>query len=121
VGLSTATTTATTTTNSSSSSSSTNPAAEAAAADAAGDASFSAESILGAIAQAVPGAEKRERVVQAAHEVARAAGGELHNVAALTGGMVAQETIKIVTKQYIPADNTCVYDGVGGRVQVLRL
>ncbi|KAK3294730.1 uncharacterized protein B0H64DRAFT_193873 [Chaetomium fimeti] len=82
---------------------------------------FTAESILAAVAQAVPGVEKRERVVQAAREVARAAGGELHNVAALTGGMVAQETIKIVTKQYIPADNTCVYDGVGGRVQVLRL
>ncbi|EAQ87977.1 hypothetical protein CHGG_04596 [Chaetomium globosum CBS 148.51] len=82
---------------------------------------FSADAILAAVAQAVPGAEKREGVVQAAHEVARAAGGELHNVAALTGGMVAQETIKIVTKQYIPADNTCVYDGIGGRVQVLRL
>ena len=89
--------------------------------DAAAAGSFSAETILDAIAQAVPGAEKRERVVQAAHEVARAQGGELHNVAALTGGMVAQETIKIVTKQYVPADNTCVYDGVGGRVQVLRL
>jgi amyloid beta precursor protein binding protein 1 len=120
VGLSTtATTTATTTT---SSSSSTNPAAAAAEAEAEkGVDGFSSDAILGAIAQAVPGAEKRERVVQAAHEVARAAGGELHNVAALTGGMVAQETIKIVTKQYIPADNTCVYDGVGGRVQVLRL
>jgi amyloid beta precursor protein binding protein 1 len=82
---------------------------------------FDADSILAAVAQQVPGAEKHERVVQAAREVARAAGGELHNVAALTGGMVAQETIKIVTKQYIPVDNTCVYDGIGGRCQVLRL
>ncbi|KAK4245472.1 hypothetical protein C7999DRAFT_43002 [Corynascus novoguineensis] len=82
---------------------------------------FTAEAILAAVAKRVPGAEKRERVVQAANEVARAAGGELHNVAALTGGMVAQEIIKIVTKQYIPADNTVVYDGIGGRVQVLRL
>lgn len=117
MGLSTATTTT-----------STNPAAAAeaeaeakTATEQAAAPSFSAASILSAIAQAVPGAETRERVVQAAHEVARAAGGELHNVAALTGGMVAQETIKIVTKQYVPADNTCVYDGVGGRVQVLRL
>ncbi|KAK4146719.1 uncharacterized protein C8A04DRAFT_9490 [Dichotomopilus funicola] len=83
--------------------------------------SFDADSILASIAAQVPGAEKQERVIQAAQEVARAQGGELHNVAALMGGIVAQETIKIVTKQYIPADNTCVYDGIGGRVQVLRL
>ncbi|KAH6856500.1 hypothetical protein B0I37DRAFT_77189 [Chaetomium sp. MPI-CAGE-AT-0009] len=116
VGLSTATDTTTTTTTT------TTTATETATATAAaGGHGFSADAILAAVARAVPGAEKRERVVQAAREVARAAGGELHNVAALTGGMVAQETIKIVTKQYIPADNTCVYDGIGGRVQVLRL
>ncbi|KAL1837639.1 hypothetical protein VTJ49DRAFT_3559 [Mycothermus thermophilus] len=80
-----------------------------------------ADDILTAIAERVPSAEKNERVIQAAQEVARAAGGELHNVAALTGGLVAQETIKIVTKQYIPIDNTCVYDGIAGRCQVLRL
>jgi amyloid beta precursor protein binding protein 1 len=82
---------------------------------------LSADAILAAVAQQVPGAEANERVVQAAREVARAGGGELHNVAALTGGMVAQELIKIVTKQYIPIDNTCVYDGIAGRCQVLRL
>lgn len=83
---------------------------------------ITADAILATIAEhLVPGAEQNERVVQAAQEVARAAGGELHNVAALTGGMVAQELIKIVTKQYIPVDNTCVYDGIEGRCQVLRL
>jgi amyloid beta precursor protein binding protein 1 len=85
------------------------------------DSSLTAEVILSTIATQVPGAEEKERVVQAAGEVARAAGGELHNVSALTGGMVAQEMIKIVTKQYIPVDNTCVYDGIGSRCQVLRL
>jgi amyloid beta precursor protein binding protein 1 len=83
--------------------------------------SAAADAILATVAEQVPGARDNERVVQAAREVARAAGGELHNVAALTGGMVAQEVIKVVTKQYIPVDNTCVYDGIGGRVQVLRL
>ena len=81
----------------------------------------SADEILAAVAELVPGAEKKERVVQAAREVARAAGGELHNIAALTGGMVAQEIIKIVTRQYIPIDNTCVFDGIASRCQVLRL
>ncbi|KAL2127679.1 hypothetical protein VTI74DRAFT_10317 [Chaetomium olivicolor] len=82
---------------------------------------ITAESILATVATQVPGAEQNERVVQAAEEVARAEGGELHNVAALTGGMVAQEMIKIITKQYIPIDNTCVWDGIGSRCQVLRL
>lgn len=82
---------------------------------------ISVDEILEGVAKLVPGAEENERVVQAAHEVARAEGGELHNVAALVGGMVAQELIKIVTKQYIPIDNTCVFDGINSRTQVLRL
>lgn len=82
---------------------------------------MSSEQILARVGGLVPGAEANERVVQAAQEVVRAGGGELHNVSALTGGMVAQEVIKIITKQYIPVDNTCVFDGIGSRCQVLRL
>jgi amyloid beta precursor protein binding protein 1 len=82
---------------------------------------ISADEILRGVAELVPGAEQNERVIQAAREVARAGGGELHNIAALTGGMVAQEMIKIITKQYVPIDNTCVFDGVASRCQVLRL
>ncbi|KAL2016155.1 hypothetical protein VTK56DRAFT_4123 [Thermocarpiscus australiensis] len=84
-------------------------------------ASASADEILAQVAKLVPGADQNERVVQAAQEVARAEGGELHNIAALTGGMVAQEMIKIITKQYIPIDNTCIFDGISSRCQVLRL
>lgn len=79
------------------------------------------EQIVSEIAKAVPGAGVNQRVVQAAEEVARAEGGELHNISALTGGMVAQEVIKVITKQYIPIDNTCIFDGIGSRCQVLRL
>ena len=82
---------------------------------------MSAEGILEEIAALVPGSEKNEQVIKAAQEVARAAGGELHTISALTGGMVAQETLKIVTKQYVPIDNTCIFDGVGSRCQVLQL
>ena len=84
-------------------------------------ASASADKIVADVARVVPGAGENERVVQAAQEVARAEGGELHNIAALTGGMVAQEMIKIITKQYIPIDNTCIFDGISSRSQVLRL
>ncbi|KAK4651614.1 hypothetical protein QC762_602000 [Podospora pseudocomata] len=79
------------------------------------------EEVLARVAKMVPGADENERVRQAVEEVARAEGGELHNVAALTGGMVAQEMIKIITKQYIPIDNTCLFDGISSRCQILRL
>ncbi|KAL1869986.1 hypothetical protein VTK73DRAFT_2880 [Phialemonium thermophilum] len=81
----------------------------------------SSEAMLSNIGKLIPGAEKNKRVIEAASEVARAHGSELHNIAALTGGMVAQELIKIITKQYIPIDNTCIFDGIGSRCQVLRL
>jgi len=54
-------------------------------------------------------------------ELCRAGGGELHNISALTGGMVAQEVIKAITKQYIPVDNTCVFDGITSRTAVFKL
>ena len=54
-------------------------------------------------------------------EMCRAAGSELHNISALTGGMVAQEIIKVITKQYIPVDNTCVFDGVQSKTAVFKL
>ena len=39
-------------------------------------------------------------------EFVRADGAEIHNISALTGGMVAQEVIKVVTKQYVTIDNS---------------
>lgn len=54
-------------------------------------------------------------------EVDRVGGRELHNVSSLTGGMVAQEAIKILTRQYVPVDNTCVFDGIKGSTLVLKL
>lgn len=80
-----------------------------------------AEEIASLVSSKIPQAADYDRFTEAAQEVARAAGGELHNISALTGGMVAQETIKIITKQYIPIDNTCIFDGTSSRCQVLRL
>lgn len=54
-------------------------------------------------------------------ELVRADGGELHNIAAATGGLVAQEVIKVITKQYVPIDNTCMFDAIGSKMAVLRL
>ena len=53
-------------------------------------------------------------------EVQRAKHGELHNIASLTGGQVAQEAIKLITRQYVPVDNLCIFDGVASRSEVLK-
>ena len=55
-------------------------------------------------------------------EIDRADGvAELHNISALTGGMVAQEMIKVITKQYVPVDNTCVFDGIQSKTAVFNI
>ncbi|OLN97343.1 NEDD8-activating enzyme E1 regulatory subunit [Colletotrichum chlorophyti] len=81
----------------------------------------SPEVILAKIQTLLPGTKDNKRLLEAAQEVSRAGGGELHNVSALTGGMVAQEAIKIITNQYVPIENTCVFDGIQSRCQILRL
>lgn len=65
--------------------------------------------------------EIKEGLDKVVTEIVRAGGGELHNVASLTGGVVSQEVIKVVTGQYVPVDNTAVFDGVGSRMGVLRV
>ncbi|KAL1633765.1 hypothetical protein SLS56_002644 [Neofusicoccum ribis] len=65
--------------------------------------------------------ELKETARQYVAELTRAGGVELHNIAALAGGMVSQEVIKVVTKQYIPVDNTCVFDGVRSKSGVIRV
>jgi amyloid beta precursor protein binding protein 1 len=54
-------------------------------------------------------------------EIARCAGSELHNISSFTGGMVAQEAIKVITRQYVPVDNTCVFDGIRAKVWVGKI
>ena len=85
--------------------------------------SATSSDILATIEQdlGLPGTSSNSRVIAASKEVARAKGGELHNISALTGGMIAQEVIKIITKQYVPIDNTCVFDGITSRAQIFRL
>lgn len=81
----------------------------------------SADDIIAAVLEKAPALKNNERLTQVAQELSRAAGGELHNISAVIGGMVAQEIIKIITKQYIPIENTCIFDGIESRCQVLRL
>lgn len=75
--------------------------------------------ILDFVATLVPGIAE-DKFKPAAIEVSRAQGAELHNISALTGGMAAQEIIKLITRQYTPIDNTCVFDGITSRSQIFR-
>ena len=46
------------------------------------------------------------------HEVCRFGGSELHSVAAFMGGVAAQEVIKLITRQFVPVNNTYVYNAM---------
>ncbi|KAJ5690765.1 hypothetical protein N7462_005157 [Penicillium macrosclerotiorum] len=65
--------------------------------------------------------ETLESIDRAIQELRRAESGELHNISSLTGGLVAQEALKVLTRQYVPLDNTCVFDGARSRSEMYRL
>ncbi|OAQ62249.1 NEDD8-activating enzyme E1 regulatory subunit [Pochonia chlamydosporia 170] len=81
----------------------------------------SAEEITNVVTNSIPSLVGNQSILQAAREIVRSNRGEIHNTAAVTGGMVSQEMIKLITRQYIPIDNTCIFDGIESRSQVLRL
>lgn len=37
---------------------------------------------------------------------------EMHNIAAYLGGVGAQEALKIIIKQYVPLNNTLIFNGI---------
>lgn len=65
--------------------------------------------------------EMLEQINNACQEVVRAGHSDLPNTAAFLGGTAAQEAIKLVTKQYVPLDNTAVYDGIKQAIGVFKL
>jgi len=59
-------------------------------------------------------ADTLKSVLSRAHaeETTRAGGVEMHNIAALMGGIASQEAVKLITHQYVPLNNTYVYNGI---------
>lgn len=49
----------------------------------------------------------------------RAPTADLPNTAAFLGGLVAQETIKMITRQYVPVKGYCLIDLVGSTTGVI--
>lgn len=58
---------------------------------------------------------------QAAQEVARYAGTEIHNIAAFMGGTAAQIALKVILKQFCPLNNTLLFNGIFGNADTYNL
>lgn len=69
----------------------------------------------------IEGGTLEERVDLTIADVKRCEGAELHNTSSLTGGMVAQEAIKLITKQYVPVDGTVVWDGIKSKTEIVKI
>jgi len=54
-------------------------------------------------------------------EVVRYFAAEVHNISAVVGGVAAQEAVKLITKQFVPMDNTYVFNGIASVGGVYRL
>jgi len=48
------------------------------------------------------------------HEIVRSGGEEVHNIAAVMGGIASQEALKVLLSQYIIANNTILFNGIHG-------
>ena len=48
---------------------------------------------------------------RAIEEFCRYGNAELNITASILGGVIAQEIIKLCTQQYVPVDNTFIFDG----------
>lgn len=54
-------------------------------------------------------------------EMCRFGSAELHAVAAFVGGVVSQEAIKLITKQFVPISGTFIFNGIDHKSLVLAL
>jgi amyloid beta precursor protein binding protein 1 len=54
-------------------------------------------------------------------EMTRYGAAELHSVAAFVGGCAAHEAIKILTRQYVPVDNTVVYNAMQSKCASFKM
>ena len=70
----------------------------------------------GLLQSAIVGDEEKK----VAHEMTRYCNAELHNIASVVGGVASQEAVKIITGQYVPLDNTYVFNGIASVGGVYR-
>lgn len=56
-----------------------------------------------------------------AMELTRYGNAEIHTVASVVGGVASQEAVKLITGQYVPINNTYVYNGIASMAAVYKL
>jgi len=54
-------------------------------------------------------------------ELCRFGNSQIHNIAAILGGISAQEVIKLVTAQWVPLDNTFIFNGINSTSVSLKV
>ncbi|KAG0266614.1 NEDD8-activating enzyme E1 regulatory subunit [Actinomortierella ambigua] len=67
------------------------------------------------------GVDKEAVSPERVHEICRYGMGAIHNIASLMGGVVSQEIIKVITRQYVPMNNTVLFDGAASVTGVFEL
>ena len=56
-----------------------------------------------------------------AKEMVRYNNAEVHNICSVIGGVASQEAVKLITKQYVPIENTFIFNGIAGVGAVYKL
>ena len=64
-----------------------------------------------------------EKIVDKSHaeEMVRYGGCEMHTIAAIVGGVASQEIVKLITHQFVPLNNTYIFNGISGEAAVFEL
>lgn len=62
--------------------------------------------------------ENQQKILE---ELCRYGAAELHSIAAFLGGCCAQETIKLLTHQYVPIDNTLIYNAIDQTTTLVKI
>lgn len=65
-------------------------------------------------------ANRLKTLDQTLYELCRSGGAELHATSAFMGGCVGQEVIKLITNQYIPIDDTLIYNSMTALTKVFK-
>lgn len=63
---------------------------------------------------------KLKTLDQTLYELSRCGGAELHATSAFVGGCIAQEAIKFITNQYLPIDDSLVYNAMTTTTRTFR-
>ncbi|KAK4057494.1 hypothetical protein OIO90_001563 [Microbotryomycetes sp. JL221] len=76
--------------------------------------------LAGDILNNLNGGQIDQELTNVVEEICRAGASDLPQMAALLGGMVAQEAIKLITKQYVPLNGTCIFNGIRSTTSIIQ-